>query len=284
MRFSYATIALPTLEPRDAAAAVAAAGFRGIEWKVGEAPHAMGSPSEFFLQGNRATIPLETGAGTRARDIADEFALDVVGIAPYVQIGDTARLDRALELAVEAGAPQLRLQGPRFTKGGPSYSTLFAETLSFLGEAERRAADCGVRVVVEIHHNTIVSSASLAHRLIGNFDPRLVGVIYDVGNMVFEGYEDHRIGFDLLGPYVHHVHLKNGGVTRDASGRWRPTWTPLDDGVVRVDEFLALLRTMGYTGWISIEDLSTCRDPVETMSFNAEYLSRVAPEDWLARV
>ena len=69
---------------------------------------------------------------------------------------------------------------------------------------------------IETHFGNIAASASLAHRLVSQFDPQFIGVVYDPGNMVYEGYECWRTGFELLGPYLHEVHAKNA------------TWVPVD--------------------------------------------------------
>lgn len=287
MRYSYATVALPTLTPERAVAAAAAAGFAGLEWKVGEAAHAMGSTAETFLVGNRCTLALDPADGARAARLCAAAGLAVVGLGPYIPTGDLATLDRVLAVAEAAGAPQVRLQGPRPAPDGPGYRALFARALAFLDDAQARAAPRGVRIVVEIHQNTIFPSASLAHRVVSHFDPAHVGVIYDVGNMVFEGYEDHRIGTELLGPYLHHVHLKNATVAPvDGPGpvrRHLPRWSPLDDGAVDVTGFLAHLQSIGYRGWISLEDLSTLRDPLSTLHHNARVLSACTAPGWTGR-
>jgi len=284
IHYSYATVALPTLTPEEAAAHAAAAGYRGLEWKVGEAPHAVGSTAETFLRGNRCTLALDPADGARAARICADAGLAVVGLGPYVQTGDLATLDRVLEVAEAAGAPQVRLQGPRPRPDGPGYRALLAHAIGFLDEAQARAAERGVRIVVEIHQNTIFPSASLAHRAVSHFDPGRVGVIYDVGNVVFEGYENHRIATELLGPYLHHVHLKNAAVSPvDGSGpvrRHLPRWSPLDDGAVDVVGVLAHLREIGYAGWVSVEDLSTERDPLSTLRHNAQVLAACGAPDW----
>lgn len=278
IRYSYATVALPTLTPEEAAAHAAAAGYRGLEWKVGEAPHARGSTAEAFLRRNRCTLALDPDDGARAARLCAAAGLTVVGLAPYVETGDLETLERVLDVAVAAGAPQIRLQGPRLRPGGPGYRALFAHALGFLDEAQDRAARRGVRIVVELHQGTIFPSASLAHRVVAHFDPTRVGVIYDVGNVVVEGYEDRRIATELLGPYLHHVHLKNA-----VSPVEGPRWTPLDDGAVDVPGVLGHLREIGYEGWVSLEDLSTERDPLSTLRHNAQVLAACGAPDWQER-
>ncbi|GHF83123.1 sugar phosphate isomerase/epimerase [Amycolatopsis bartoniae] len=284
MRYGYATVGLPTLDPAEAIAAAAEAGYAGLEWKVGEAPHAIGSSAETFLVGNRTTLSLDPADGRRVARLSAAAGLSVIGLSPYVRSGDLSGLDKVLAVAEASGAPQIRLQGPRFEPGGPDYHELSAHFLAFLTDAAEHAIRAGVRLVVEIHQHTLFPSASLAQRLVSQFDPTRVGVIYDVGNMVFEGYEDYRIGTALLGPYLHHVHLKNA-VFRPVDGRGpvrvhRPRWSPLDDGVVDVPGVLAYLDEIGYEGWVSLEDLSTVRDPVETLRYNASVLSACGAPGW----
>lgn len=275
IRYSYATVALPTLTPEEAVTHAAAAGYRGLEWKVGEAPHARGSTAETFLLGNRCTLALDPADGARAARLCADAGLAVVGLAPYVQTGDLATLDRVLDVAVAAGAPQVRLQGPRSGRG---YHELFAQAVGFLGEGQARAAARGVRIVVELHQGTIFPSASLAHRAVAHFDPAHVGVIYDVGNLVVEGYEDRRIATELLGPHLHHVHLKNA-VASPGDG---PPWRPLDDGAVDVAAVLGHLEEIGYPGWVSLEDLSTERDPLAALRHNAHVLAACGAPGWEA--
>jgi Sugar phosphate isomerases/epimerases len=287
IRYSYATIALPTLTPDEAVAHAAAAGYRGLEWKVGESPSAMGSSAARFLLGNRCTLAVDPADGERAAALCADAGLAVVGLAPYVQTGDLAALEQVLDVAVAAGAPQIRWQGPRPRPGGPAYRELFAQASAFLDEAEQRAARRGVRIVVELHQHTIFPSASLALRAVGHRDPAHVGVIYDVGNLVVEGYENHRIALELLGPHLHHVHLKNAAIgpveVAGPTRLHRPRWSPLDDGSVDVPGFLDLLAETGYAGWVSLEDLSTERDPLATLRHNAEVLSAIGAPGWLPR-
>ncbi|MTD52599.1 sugar phosphate isomerase/epimerase family protein [Amycolatopsis pithecellobii] len=284
MRYGYATVGLPTLDPGEAIAEAAEAGYAGLEWKVGEAPHAMGSSAETFLVGNRTTLSLDPADGRRVARLSAAAGLSVIGLSPYVRTGDLSTLDKVLAVAEASGAPQIRLQGPRFEPGGPDYHELSARFHDFFTDAAEHASRSGVRLVLEIHQHTLFPSASLAQRLVSHFDPARVGVIYDVGNMVFEGYEDHRIGSALLGPYLHHVHLKNAlfrpGNGGDPVRVHRPMWSPLDDGVVDVPGVLRYLDEIGYDGWVSLEDLSTERDPAETLRHNARVLAACGAPGW----
>jgi sugar phosphate isomerase/epimerase len=130
--------------------------------------------------------------------------------------------------------------------------------------------------LIEIHHETICPSASLAHRLISNFDPQAIGAIYDPGNMVYEGFENYRMGLELLGPYLAHVHIKNAAFARPAGGGvWTATWAPLEDGVVNYPQLFAALRAVGYDGWLSMEDFSAARPSREALRHNLAFVRDV---------
>jgi sugar phosphate isomerase/epimerase len=285
LRWGYATVALPTLSLAEAATAAARAGFEGLECKVGEPPHARTSPARHFLVDNRATLRLDAQDGRRAARICADAGLDLIGLTPYVATGDLETFRRVAGLAQAASAPQIRLQGPRPRRGGPGYRALFDRALAFTDAAAAIAADHGSSVVVEIHQDTIFPSASLVERLVAHFDPHRVGVVYDVGNMVVEGYEDHRIGTALLGAHLRHVHLKNARFARDPAAAGpvrvhRATWSPLDDGVVDVGAVLDHLVDAGYRGWVSLEDLSSERSPLATLQHNARVLSALGAPGW----
>ncbi len=274
MRFSVATVSLPTLDIATCIAHVRGAGFGGIEWRVeprpGSIPDAV--PAHPFLVDHRATLPLEVNAAAAAGRETRAAGLDVVGLAPYIEVGDTDMLRLACEMANAAGAAQIRLQAPRISRTNKPYALLFDETVAFFHQVQDAARAAGIRALLEIHHNTICSSAALAHRVVSRFDPDTIGVIYDLGNLVFEGYEAHDIALDLLGDHLGHVHLKNAAHFRSPGGGWKPGWTPLEDGEIDVPATLELIARRGYTGWVSVEDMSLDRSPTATLHHNAAQL------------
>jgi sugar phosphate isomerase/epimerase len=274
MRFGVATISLPDLEPAEAARAIAQNGFRGVEWRVKPSREAVPEimpPHPFFVD-HRATIPLSLDGAREAAGITRANGLALIGLSPYIALDDVATLEMAFEMAAEAGAPQVRLQAPRSSRTGLGYSELFTRFSAFLERVVAIAAESGVVGALEIHHKTICPSAGLAHRVLSRFDPQHIGAIYDLGNLVWEGYENHEIALELLGPYLRHVHIKNAAYTRRPGGRWEPIWTPLEEGVVDVPAVLDLLTTHGYDGWVSIEELSLDRSSEDALRHNAAQL------------
>lgn len=100
-------------------------------------------------------------------------------------------------------------------KADAPYPVLFARLREDLKAIDALAAETGVKAVLEIHMDTLISSPSAAYRALEGFDPAHIGLIFDPGNMVNEGFEDYQKSFELLGDYIAHIHIKNGILAPD---------------------------------------------------------------------
>jgi sugar phosphate isomerase/epimerase len=97
-------------------------------------------------------------------------------------------------------------------------------------------------------------------------------VLYDPGNLVHEGFEQYRMGLELLGPYLAHVHVKNAGwlPATNSTGpmdpaSWRCAWQPVANGIVPWKLVLADLKAVGYQGAFGIEDFSNAYSSAELL-------------------
>src|ERR671910_3599700 len=218
MKLGVFTVGLPDLTPEEAVRELKDTGYDGVEWRVTRVPEETRSEEPSFWGNNLCTLAPTEEEARRARRIAEEADLEVPGLGTYVPVGDLEAAHEAMRFAVTAGVPQVRVGAG--APDGRSYGELFAAAREFLEGVEDLARSHGVKALIEIHHRTICPSASLAHRLVSALDPDLVGVILDPGNMAQEGFEDYRIGAELLGPYLAarpHQELR----LREAHGRWR---------------------------------------------------------------
>jgi sugar phosphate isomerase/epimerase len=271
MKVGVFTVGLPDLTPEEAVRELRDAGYDGVEWRVARVPEDVKSEKPSFWGNNLCTLAPTEEEARRARRLSEEAGLEVPGLGTYVGVGDLEAAEEAMRFAVTAGAPQVRV-GAGAPDGRP-YEELFAAASAFLAEVEELARTHGVKAVVEIHHRTICPSASLAHRLVSAFDPDFVGVILDPGNMAQEGFEDYRIGAELLGPYLAHVHIKNSAFERPVGGGvWEPRWAPLEDGVVDFGLVFEALDHVGYSEWIVMEDFSGVRPSKEALKHNLEFV------------
>jgi sugar phosphate isomerase/epimerase len=277
MRFALFTASTPDWSPEQAATTLARQGWDGIEWRVTDQEDAR-EPG--FWAGNRATWPL-TGLEDNLPAIAEvtrAAGLDFSAIGGYVRSHDRPNVERMLAATAALGAERVRVTMPGTADG--RYRELFAATRAGLEWAAARAAEHGVAVLVELHHRTIVASASAAIRLVDGLDPAHVGVIHDIGNLVIEGYEDYPAAFDMLGPYLAHVHVKNvawqpSGRGVDGATTWAEQWAPLRDGQADIAAYFRALHAHGYDGWVTCEDFSTAVPVAERTRDNLAYLRSV---------
>jgi sugar phosphate isomerase/epimerase len=271
MKVGVFTVSLPDLTPDEAVREIKDAGYDGVEWRVSHVPEELRSDEPSFWGNNLCTLEPTVEEARRARRLSEEAGLEIPGLGTYVALGDLEAAHEAMRFAVTAGVPQVRV-GAGAPDGRP-YEELFDAAREFLAGVEDLARSHGVKALIEIHHKTICPSASLAQRLVSSFDPGLVGVILDPGNMAQEGFEDYRIGAELLGPYLAHVHIKNSAFERPAGGGvWEPRWAPLEDGVVDFGQVFEALEHVGYDGWLVMEDFSGVRPSREALKFNLEFL------------
>ncbi|MCI4066254.1 sugar phosphate isomerase/epimerase [Micromonospora sp. R77] len=274
MRYSVFTASTPDWTPEETVAQLAAQGWDGVEWRITDQQTA--EPPGFWA-GNRATFPL-TGLEyelLRIAEITRTAGLAMSGLGGYVPASDHANVERMLAATATLGAERVRVTMPALASG--DYRELMDATRRDLARVADRAAEYGVTALVELHHGTIAASASAAMRLLDGLDPQHVGVIHDIGNLTIEGFEDPLAAFQLLGPYLAHVHVKNvawmvTGTRPDGGPRWSAEWVPLREGQADIEAYLVALRRFGYDGWVTVEDFSTVTPLAERTRDNLSYL------------
>jgi sugar phosphate isomerase/epimerase len=294
MKFSVFTASTPEWTPQEAAKILGDQGWDGIEWRITDQADA---ETPGFWAGNRATWPL-TGLEDRLDEIGavtTGAGLEFSAIGGYARCDDHDRVERMLAATAHLGAGRVRVttlplgtaRGADDETTGRPYPELFEQTREHFGWVAGRAAHYGVTALVELHPRTVVSSASSALRLLEGIDPAAVAVIHDAGNQVSEGGEDTIASFQMLGPRLAHVHIKNtrwvgspGDETGTLAGtvHWAPQHTTLRLGQVDVVAYFRALRSVGYDGWITIEDFSSDLPLRERTADNLRYLKAAAEQ------
>lgn len=262
MKLSVFTVATPDLTPEELVQAAREAGLHGVEWRYKEIPADAAGEAPSYWRNNLCSIDpsLPDNELLRFKQITEAAGLDMVSVTPYLNHLGLEETEQAFHAARLLGAKMIRVGAAGYGDGTP-YPELYDKTVRYLKEAERLAKQYGVKGVVETHHFTIAPSAGLAHRLVSHCDPDLIGVLFDPGNMVYEGYEQFKMGLELLGPYLAHVHIKNAawietGKHKDGAAEWRCEWASLHNGVVDFGRLLADLKSVHYDGYLGIEDFS----------------------------
>lgn len=278
MKLSVFTVSTPDLTPERLAQEAKAAGLDGIEWRYKEVPEEVKAETPSFWRNNLCSIsPFASEEEQLAfKAAADRHGLVSLSVTPYLTVGDMAATEQVLRTAKLVGASYIRVGVAGYNRSVP-FGELFGKTRSYLQEAAALCREYGVKGLVEIHHNTIAPSPSAAYRLVEGRDPDALGVLYDPGNMVHEGMENYRMGMELLGPYLAHVHVKNaawkpGEKQADGTVAWSCGWSPIREGIVSWKQVIDDLKAVGYDGYLGVEDFSSQYDSPAMLREFAAYM------------
>lgn len=279
MKYAVFSVSIPEYEPREAVRQVKASGYDGIEWRVidQDPAHAGGS----FWSANKATVPL-TGFEEQApevRKMTEDAGLEMPSLGTYMTCDDLEAADGAMRGARVLGVSQLRIRVPNYNGTDP-FTPIWDKAKAEYRDIVDLAAKHDVKALLELHHRSIVPSASAAKLFLDGLDPDHVGVIHDAGNLVYEGYESHRLSLEQLGPYLAHVHVKNArwvpvGQAEDSTMEWKCEWAPVHQGVIDMRQLFGALHAIGYDGWVGLEDFSSERSTEDKLRENLAYLKGI---------
>jgi sugar phosphate isomerase/epimerase len=245
----------------ETAALLSSLGYDGAEWRVRRIPEgARGQP--FTPWGNvKNDYAPEMFAENPEKlvDVSKRFKIAIAGIASNAPANNLKDVELLARGAAGSKAPFIRIVAPRNYDRTANYNELFSEATEAFSKALDVTRSYGVRILIEMHVGTIFVSSGLAHRFVSQFEPSEIGVIYDLANIIQEGYENPRMALELLGPYVGHVHLggsapKPGPRQADGTIRWHWEGTPLAEGLLDVKQAIQDLKAVGYDKFISVED------------------------------
>lgn len=268
----------PDLEPKELITALKQYGYDGVEWRCTRIPEERKEEKPSFWGNHHCTLSPDAADEELEQWLSwtQDAGMEVTSVTPYLQCGDLTSTERVLHIARKLGAKAIRLGVPRYDRT-QNYNDLYHQAEQYLSEAVQLCKQYGIKGLIETHHVTIAPSASLAYRLVHRYDPEHIGVLFDPGNMVHEGYENYRMGLELLGPYLAHVHVKNarwvpGVEQEDGTNSWNVEWAPVHQGVVDWKQVLSDLKAVGYDGTIGFEDFSRAYDSREALQRNIQYI------------
>jgi sugar phosphate isomerase/epimerase len=278
MKFSIFTVMTPDMTKLELVDALAEFGYEGVEWRFKETSEELKAEKPSFWRNNLCTIDpnISDAELDTLYQATQSKGIKVISVTPYLECGDLEGTECVMKIAKKLGAPQIRVGVPNYD-GTTNYNVLFEQAVHYLNGVQDLSIAYGVKGLVETHHKRITPSAGLAHRLVSQFDPNHIGVLFDPGNMVHEGYENYRMGLELLGPYLANVHVKNAiwkqtEQPEDGTLVWRAEWSPVHAGIVDWKQVLKDLKAVGYDGYLGFEDFSGAKSSRELLQENPEYI------------
>ena len=288
MKFGVFSVSMPEYGIEESVRLLKELGYDGVEWRVAEMPEKEPENVPFALRYwacNKSTLELRSieAEAAKAKALCDEAGLEIFGLTTYLATNELEPLTRVFHAARSIGCRQVRVGLVPYNpaKADAPYPVLFARMREDLKAIDALAAETGVKAVLEIHMDTLISSPSAAYRALEGFDPAHIGLIFDPGNMVNEGFEDYQKSFELLGDYIAHIHIKNGILAPDGEDelgacKWKRVWTPLKKGMADLKKLFAVARKAGYDGTFSIEDFSNDEATPDKLRENIAYLKALA--------
>ena len=276
LKYSVFTVMTPDLSISEVAEALGSLGYDGIEWRVAETNKI---DVIDYHTGNKATISFKRllDEAENIKELSEANNLKVIALGTYIPPEDVCGVEKAMKAANLMDCPQIRVRIQRYYRR-ENYNKLFNKALESIEKIEPLAKDYGVKINIELHPGSVCPSASSAYRIVSNFEPENIGVIFDPGNMIIEGYDDWLLGLELLGPYLSYLHVKNCMLQRvsdEGRVRWRHVWCDLDKGLV---DWLDVLKSLKKTGheevWLSFEDFSE-RKTMTKLRENLDFMRKL---------
>ena len=275
------SVMLPDWELEETFERVAGHGLAALELRVRDNPP--GNPAPSYWGRHLADVsPANLQQKVPAiRAAAARTGVRVCALAPRLWVDNQEVVDAVLDgaHAIDPEAPPMvRLSPPGYDRARP-YAGQFAAVREGIERLLPQARARGVKLLYEIHVGTVAMSAARAHALLDGLDSAHVGAIFDLPNMSRVALEDTRQGMELLGPYLTYCHI--GGsrpVAGDADAHGQRQWSwefcPLQEGIANIPQVIADLRSVGYSGYLSIEDFSTL-DADTRLGQGSAYLRRL---------
>jgi sugar phosphate isomerase/epimerase len=238
MRYIMFTKHLQTMSIVEAGKTIKELGFSGVELTVRPNGH-------IHPQNVREELP---------RAVDDLRALGLETPALVVEIHNRQEEYSAVvcEMAGKVGATELRTSSHRYKPFG-SIREQIAEATKDAKDLESLGKEYGVRLDVHCHSGDFLSgNGGILDTVLGETDPKYVGVSLDVGHLTVEGGKSGwKQSLDLLANRVGIVAVKSFGWFHEADPkigemRWNAKLVPLEEGNVQWRQAFEYLRSAGW--------------------------------------
>ncbi len=238
MRYAFMSFSTPELSLAEMLALAARLGYDGIEPRISA--------------GHRHGIEFDADPAARAaaKALAEESGIALCCLATSCTYADPAKtvdmLDatrRAIDLAGDVGAPRIRVFGGNLADGLSREAAIDLLVASLASVADHAAAR-GVAVCMETH-DAWCDPRHVAE-VLARVDSPAVRANWDIMHPVRGGFATMRESFEILKPYIAHLHVHDG---EPANG----PLLPIGHGVVDHRTAIDCLLSMNYPGYISGE-------------------------------
>lgn len=282
MKCSVFTVCSPEYNIQETAQLLSKLGFDGVEWRIGK-PAGLDKPESYTYENrywtyNKSTLDIDNieAQVLEAKDACDKNGLELVALSSNLPIIKINEIEALAKAANKVNCKLIRIWAPEYN-GSKNYNDILSDALEGINKLMPIAKENNVRFMFEIHMGLITPSASAAYRLAESFDPKYLGFVFDPGNNVYEGFENYKMGLEILGPYMAHVHLKNGKWLQgesdeDGTENYYPLFTECDKGHANLKGLIKTLKEIGYEGYLSVEDFTNSTETEAKLKHNLDFM------------
>ncbi len=242
MKLSFSTLSCPDWSWERVLDEAQHHGYQGIEVR--------GADGEMYLPKSKPFLP-ENLPGTMAE--LERRGLVLTDLGSSVAFHDPDGWDKALQegkdyidLAAKLGVPYVRVFGDKVPDREKAYETIalivkgYRALCEYIGERDV--------MILQETHGDFPDLDFLRPVFDGVAHPKL-GLLWDIEH-VFKRYGKDASGFvKWAAPHIRHVHVKDTKTQEDGTFRL----CMIGEGDVPITEDVALLRGIGYEGYLSLE-------------------------------
>jgi sugar phosphate isomerase/epimerase len=184
-----------------------------------------------------------------------------------------------LEGAVASEAGRMRLSPPAPPPGTFDAAAWLRGVIErYRHIVETLSRPRGIRILIETHAGGVASSPGLAWVLVQEFDPRDIGVIFDLGNFAREGEVAPALAVSLLRDWIDCVHVggsrrRTAGSDSQGSRLLEHEQCPPSESDLHVPTWIAALRAAGIDPPLIVEDFSAGGSGPDRLRRDVQFLS-----------
>jgi len=274
LKISLYTLLANTVSLEEAVQLAAGAGFDAVDIRMRE-------------DGIHITPDISDEEAVRVRGIVEDAGLHVSGLTTYWEAGRVEReeaiaqldgIERALHTASLLGAGFLRISSGDYDRRY-DYEVCRAAFRDQIARVAQMGAAHGIVVTPEQHGGRYIASAGQCLDMLRGLEHPNLGVVFDPGNAVSEGFERPWVQVRMLGGWIRNVHVKNRMTAAGealAHERLPGGNVRVDEGVLNWQAIADELVAIGYDGYLTAEDFAEFDSLEEKFAWNADFLRALA--------
>ncbi len=179
--------------------------------------------------------------------------LEVLALATDIHGVDEPTTEKVLRTALKQGIRLYRLGGLKY-KEGVSIPKQLEEFRARLKDVAALNRELGLTGLYQNHSGNGYVGASIwdIHEMVKDFDPKQIGVHFDIGHATVESGLSWPTSFALVKERVGAVIVKDFYWTHKPGEGAKTVWVPIGEGSIQ-PRFFGMLRASGFKGPITMQ-------------------------------